>query len=54
MASKSGRTPNFSEEEELLMAELGREFPKVERKQILGKKCCKNSTPEIQMESSGT
>jgi len=26
MASKSGRTTNFSEEEKLLLAELGREF----------------------------
>ena len=32
MASKSGRTTNFSEEEKLLLAELGREFPEVENK----------------------
>ena len=31
MASKSGRTINFSEEEKLLLAELGREFPDVEK-----------------------
>jgi len=32
MASKSGRTTNFSEEEKLLLAELGKEFPEVEGK----------------------
>ena len=32
MASKSRRTPNFSEEEKLLVAEFGREFPEVESK----------------------
>ena len=32
MASKSGRTTNFSEEEKLLLAELGREFPEVDSK----------------------
>ena len=32
MASKSGRRANFSEEEKLLLAELGREFPDVENK----------------------
>ncbi|KAJ7378909.1 hypothetical protein OS493_019603 [Desmophyllum pertusum] len=32
MASKSARTTNFSEEEKLLLAELGREFPEVENK----------------------
>jgi len=32
MASKSGRTTNFSEEEKLLLAELGRELPEVENK----------------------
>ena len=30
MASKSGRTLNFSEEEKLLVVELGREFPEME------------------------
>ena len=32
MAFKSGRTPNFSEEEKLLLAELGRESLEVESK----------------------
>jgi len=32
MTSKSGRTTNFSEEEKLLLAELGREFPEVDSK----------------------
>ena len=32
MASKSGRTINFSEEEKVLLAKLGREFPDVENK----------------------
>lgn len=32
MASKSGRTTNFSEEEKLLLAELGRQFPEVDSK----------------------
>lgn len=32
MASRSARTTNFSEEEKLLLAELGREFPEVESK----------------------
>ena len=32
MASKSGRTSNFREQEKLLLAELGREFPDVENK----------------------
>ena len=34
MVSKSGRTTNFSEEEKLLLAELGREFPDVKNKRI--------------------
>ena len=64
MASKSGRTTNFSEEEKLLLAELGREFPEVENKgyhsKTLTKKAkaweeiLKNSTPKIQTESNGT
>ena len=54
MASKSRRTPNFSEEEKLLVAEFGREFPEVEvkatiikrweRKQMLGKKFWKTKS----------
>ena len=44
MASKSGRTPNFSEEE-LLMAELGREFPKVEIKGYDNKTLRKKANP---------
>ena len=32
MACKFGRTASFSEEEKLLLAELGREFPDVENK----------------------
>ena len=45
MASKSGRTPNFREEEELLMAELGREFPKVEIKGYDNKTLRKKANP---------
>ena len=45
MTSKSGRTPNFSEEEELLMAELGREFPKVEIKGYDNKTLRKKANP---------
>ena len=30
MASKTSRTTNFSEQEKLLLAELGRDFPEVE------------------------
>ena len=44
MASKSGRTPNFSEEE-LLMAELGREFPKVKIKGYDNKTLRKKANP---------
>ena len=32
MASKTSRTTNFSEQEKLLLAELGRDFPEVEGK----------------------
>ena len=32
MASKPSRTTNFSEQERLLLAELGRDFPEVESK----------------------
>ena len=32
MASKMSRTTNFSEQEKLLLAELGKDFPEVESK----------------------
>ena len=32
MASKMSRTTNFSEQEKLLLAELGKDFPEVENK----------------------
>ena len=32
MASKMSRTKNFSEQEKLLLAELGKDFPEVESK----------------------
>ena len=32
MASKTSRTTNFSEQEKLLLAELGKDFPEVESK----------------------
>ena len=32
MASKMSRTTNFSEQEKLLLAELGKDFPEVEAK----------------------
>ena len=32
MASKPSRTTNFNEQEKLLLAELGRDFPEVESK----------------------
>ena len=32
MASSKGRTPNFSEPERILLAELGKEFPDIEDK----------------------
>ena len=32
VASKTSRTTNFSEQEKLLLAELGRDFPEVEGK----------------------
>ena len=42
MTSKTSRTANFSEQEKLLLAELGRDFPEVESKgydsKMLGKK----------------
>ena len=42
MASKMSRTTNFSEQEKLLLAELGKDFPEVESKgydkQDIGKK----------------
>ena len=45
MTSRSGRTPNFNEEEKLLMAELGREFPKVEIKGYDNKTLRKKANP---------
>ena len=32
MTSKTSRTTNFSEQEKLLLAELGKDFPEVESK----------------------
>ena len=49
MISRSGRTPNFNEEEKLLMAELGREFPKVEIKGYDNKTLRKKANPWEEM-----
>ena len=49
MTSRSGRTPNFNEEEKLLMAELGREFPKVEIKGYDNKTLRKKANPWEEM-----
>ena len=35
MASKPSRTTNFNEQEKLLLAELGRDFPEVESKGVM-------------------
>ena len=43
MTSKSGRTTNFSEEENLLLAELGREFLDVENKGMESKALTKKA-----------
>ena len=49
MTSRSGRTPNFNEEEKLLMAELGKEFPKVEIKGYDNKTLRKKANPWEEM-----
>ena len=43
MASKPSRTTNFSEQEKLLLAELGRDFPEVESKRCDNKTLAKKT-----------
>ena len=43
MASKPSRTTNFSEQEKLLLAELGRDFPEVESKRCDSKTLAKKT-----------
>jgi len=43
MASKTSPTTNFSEQEKLLLAELGRDFPEVESKDYYSKALVKKA-----------